>query len=175
MRPEFCRVGFPVPAGSRLVVPVGGDLFLLGLERFFCLRRDCEVSYYSVKFDLIVWKGGSAPSLKLWSVGDLKRILGMASLVFTIPKAFSFEGATLGFIKFEGATLHSINMDTYASNRRNAKLNRIFYLYLLRHSAWRLVSALVLAKAEAVARKRFARLGEGRSRAGAGRYRSGYS
>ena len=26
--------------------------------------------------------------------------------------------------KFEGATLYTINMDTYASNRRNAKLNK---------------------------------------------------
>jgi len=39
--------------------------------------------YYSVKFDLVAWKGGS-----------LKRSLGMVSLVFTIPKAFGFEAAT---------------------------------------------------------------------------------
>jgi hypothetical protein len=38
---------------------------------------------WSVNFDLIAWKGGS-----------LKRSLGMASLVFTIPKAFGFEVAT---------------------------------------------------------------------------------
>ena len=48
---------------SRLVVPGVGDLFLLGLKRFFCLRRDCKVSYYSVKFDLIVWKGVPAQRL----------------------------------------------------------------------------------------------------------------
>ncbi|MBA7613127.1 hypothetical protein ES703_20370 [subsurface metagenome] len=51
------------------------------------------MTYYSVKFDLIVWKGGSLKRSPLGTPYGVPAFagtsLGMASPVFTIPKAFA--------------------------------------------------------------------------------------